>query len=154
VSAATGRPVTTAADVAELESKRDALLKGIANLKATLVQAEARRARLAELAGRDAEGKTLPLGPLVAALVGVVLANACVFAGFIVWLTRWNEMAWPVFYFLASFISIATFPRSKASRSGAGGLARRGLRRVAMVFLVIGALMALAGLVGPELHRW
>jgi hypothetical protein len=146
---------TAAEDVArELESKRDALVRGIATLKSTLAEAETRRARLEELAGRDAEGKVLPLGPLVAALVGVVFANAALLAGFIVWLTRWDAMPWPVFYFLASFISVVTFPRSRASRFGAGGLARRGLRRVAIAFLIVAALMALSGLVGPELRRW
>lgn len=145
----------SAADVArELESKREELMRSIAALKATLAETEGRRARLEELAGRDHEGKALPLGPLVAALVGVIFANGALFAAFIVWLTRWNELPWPVFYVLASFISIASFPRSRAARSGAGGLARRGLRRVAIAFLIISALMSLAGLVGPELHRW
>ena len=113
----------------------------IARLEARLASATSVRLGLGNLLGEGEDGQPLAMLPLTAALVGSVAANAAVFCGYILYLTRLREAIWNALMVLAVVLVIGSLPLS--SRQGAGGSARRGLRR----FTILGLLLGLVGCV-------
>lgn len=133
--------------LAKAEAERDERILRIASLEKQLAIAESDRRKLEDLWGASAAGMPLALPPLVAALVGVLLANLSLFASFILILARWREAFWDGLYLATTFGALATLRRS--SRDGAGGQARVGLRRATIAFLVVGVALAIAGAALP-----
>jgi hypothetical protein len=78
--------------------------------------------------------------PLSAALVGAIAANGALFFSYVIYLTRFHETVWNALLVLSMVLGVGSLPLS--SRAGAGGRARRGLRR----FAIVGLLIACAGL--------
>ena len=104
-------------------------------LNARLAAAAARRKDVADLLGEGDDGLPLPMLPLTAALVGAIAANAAMFFGYVIVLTRFHETIWNVLLTLAMVLGLASLPLS--SRPGAGGRARLGLRAFAAVGLAL-----------------
>ena len=77
----------------------------------------------------------LPLGPLYAALVGAVSANAALFFAYVEWMTHFDEPIWNLCMFASVVIGGVSLPFS--SKIGAGGKARIGLRFVTMAGLAV-----------------
>jgi len=138
---------TIAEKLAKAEAERDERVLRIASLEEQLALAESDRRKLEDLWGASAAGMPLALPPLVAALVGVLLANLSLFASFILVLAHWRESFWDGLYLATTFGSLATLRQS--SRDGAGGQARVGLRRATIALLVIGVVFAIAGAALP-----
>ena len=105
----------------------------VARLRARLASATAQRAELGELLGEGEDGLPLAMAPLSAALVGAVAANAALFFAYVIILTRFHEAIWNALLALSMLLGLASLPIS--ARQGAGGAARRGLRRFALAGL-------------------
>ena len=121
--------------MAEMERERAETAARIVALQARLASASSHRRGLADLLGEGEDCLPLPMVPLNAALVGAVAANAAVFFGFIIYLTRFHETIWNALLVLVVVLGAGSLPFSR--QQGAGGRARVGLRRFAIAGLVL-----------------
>lgn len=136
--------------VAEKERELAQLTARIDAMDEQIVLGGKLRAELRDALGCDDAGVPLPMAPLVAALLGAIAANAAMFFSLVVWLTRFHETIWNSLLVVSLLIGVASIPPSK--RAGAGGLARLGLRRFAIVAVVIALLGVVAAVVSPRGH--
>jgi hypothetical protein len=109
-------------------------------LRGRVAVAEQRSAAALDLIGEGEQGVPLSTSPLLAALAGVVAANAAAFGAFVTWISAMKE--WGVGTGAALLLSALTLRAS--GRPGAGGLARLGLRRLTVAFDVVSALVLVA----------
>lgn len=126
--------------MAEKEHELQATAVRVALLRARLASATSQRTDLADLLGEGDDGLPLAMVPLTAALVGAIAANGALFFSYVIYLTRFHETVWNALVVLSMVLGVGSLPFS--SRAGAGGRARRALRR----FAFVGLLIALVGL--------
>jgi len=137
-----------AAEVAALERELAERRAVIAAMRAKVDVARERQATMEDLWGAHDAGVTLPIGPLLAALVGIVCANAAAFCGYVVFLSRWSSGFFSLGCLAAAVVSELMLAFS--ARFGAGGRARVGIRRMTMALLAATALELLAASVFPR----
>jgi hypothetical protein len=134
-----------AAHVATLEREVTERRARVAELRAKIDATRERRATLEDLWGGAV---ALPIGPVLAALMGIVCANAAAFLGYVVFLSRWSEQLWDAGCIGAALVSAITLPLS--ARFGAGGRGRVGMRRVTLALLAATAVELVAASVFPR----